>query len=104
MGLRSTFLSPRDDQQVSVTVHPDPGDSIRSAYFLFSGDLFVDSVPLPLAGDEPQIGYVEFTVPVAPLTGRVYVRAVVTTKSGVGVRIRCLPLGMTVSPWCRRAQ
>jgi hypothetical protein len=84
MGLRSTFLSPRDDQQVSVTVYPEPGDSIRSAYFLFSGDLFVDSVPLPLEGDEPQIGYVDFTVPVAPLTGTVYVKAVVTTKTRRG--------------------
>lgn len=37
LGVKETFLSPRDIQRVAVTAYPTPGDSITDAYFLFGG-------------------------------------------------------------------
>jgi hypothetical protein len=80
LGLKETFLSPRDVQRVALTAYPSPGDSIRYAYLLFGGDIFVDSVALPMAGDYDQVGYVDFTIPIAPIQGTVAVHAVVRTQ------------------------
>ncbi len=93
LGLKETFLSPRDIQRVAVTVHPTPGDSIEAAYFRFSGNVFRDSMPLPMGGDQPQIGYVDFTVPVAPLSGTVYVTAIVRTAKRQGTADTVFTIG-----------
>src|SRR5690606_8043051 len=112
-------LSPRDIQRVAVTAYPTPGDSITDAYFLFGGGFLPDSISLPMYGDQPQVGYVDFTVPVAPITVTVTVHAVVRTQAQesaldtvfaigddgipeVGLSIHPMPYlpGDTIAPHC----
>jgi hypothetical protein len=80
LGLTETFLSPRDIQRVALTAYPTPGDSILFAYLLFGGDIFSDSIALPMSGDFDQVGYVDFAVPIAPIQGTVTVHAMVRTQ------------------------
>jgi hypothetical protein len=93
LGLKETFLSPRDIQRVAVTAYPTTGDSIRYAYLLFGGDIFVDSIALPMTGDADQIGYVDFTVPIAPIQGTVTVHAVVRTQQNRASRDTLFTIG-----------
>lgn len=93
IGLKETFLSPRDIQRVALYVYPLQGDPIKAAYFLFSGNIFNDSIALPLSGDQDQIGYVDFTVAIAPITGTVNVTGVVITEHGRGTADTSFTIG-----------
>jgi len=98
LGLTSTFVGPKEPQQVSLTVIPTPGDALQEGWLVFRGGV-VDSISLPeIHGIDPVQALVNVALPQAPLTAQVLVYGNVRTAHGAYVTDTAFAIGDTTPP------